>query len=154
MKTTQFALFLLSGALCVSAAKAASLPLPAPSQWTLDPAASTGGGGTSAFSSDNVLTVSSFSKSNISMMIHFVGNTGKPMDVSFSGAADGRQHAYSGGRGSFREDGVYTFEQRDGTFEYGTLTLSNDGKRLTNTYTVKPRSGASTQVVNVYTRAK
>lgn len=90
----------------------------------------------------------------MSVTVHHVGADGKVMDVNFSGAPDGRPHRYSGGSGSFGGDGVYTFEQNDGTHEYGTLTLSPDGKTLTNTYTIKPRVGASVQVISVYTRVK
>ena len=90
----------------------------------------------------------------MNITVHYVGADGKAMDVNFTGAPDGRPHRYSGGNGSFRNDGVYTFEQPDGTHEYGTLTLSADGKTLTNTHTVKPRSGASVQVVSAYSRVK
>ena len=134
------------------AALAASLNLPAPSMWKLDPAASTGGG--SKPSPGNTITVNAYSKSSMNVAVHYVLSDGKAMDVTFNGAPDGRPHRYSGGNGSFRDDGVYTFEQPDGTHEYGTLTLSADGKTLTNTYTVKPRSGASTQVVCVYMRVR
>lgn len=140
-------------ALLVPTAVAAPLTLPAPSVWKLNPAASTAGD-KSTPSADNTLTVSSYSKSSVVIKAHFVGGDAKPMDVTFSGAPDGRPHRYAGGSGSFREDGVYTFEQTDGTREYGTLTLSPDGRTLTNTYMIKPRIGASTQVVSVYTRLK
>ncbi len=133
-------------------AVAATLSLPAPSVWKLDPAASNSGE-KGALSADNSLTVNAYGKGSMDIRVHYVGADGKAMDVAYNGATDGRPHRYLGGMGSFR-DGVYTFEQADGTREYGTLTLSAEGKTLTNTYTVKPRVGASVQVVAVYTRVK
>ena len=140
-------LFLVSGAF------AATFALPAPSIWKLNPAASTSGDH-SAPSPDNTISVNSYSAGSMNITVHYVGADHKPMDVTFNGPADGRPHRYSGGMGSFRDDGVYTFEQPDGTREYGTMTLSPDGKTLTNTYTVRPRVGASMQVVSVYSRVK
>ena len=133
---------------------AATLALPAPSMWKLNSSApATGSKGAS--SPENTITVRSYSAGSMNITVHYVGENGKPIDITFNGAPDGRPHRYAGGSGSFRQDGVYTFEQADGTREYGTLSLSPDGRTLTNTYTVKPRVGnGSGEVVSVYNRVK
>ena len=138
----------------VPPAMAATLALPAPSMWKLDPSASTSSD-KSAASPENTIKVKSFSAGSMNITVHYVAGDGKAMDVTFNGPPDGRPHRYAGGSGSFGQSGVYTFEQGDGTREYGTLSLSADGRTLTNTYTVKPRAGnGSLQVVSVYNRVK
>ena len=157
LSSTQFRV-LLSGMLSLlsvpSALAAANLALPAPSVWKMNPSASTSGD-KSAVSPEITITVKSYSPGAMNVTVHYVGGDGRPLDITFNGAPDGRPHRYAGGTGSFRGDGVYTFEQADGTREYGTLSLSADGRTLTNTYTVKPRVGNGfVQVVSVYNRVK
>jgi hypothetical protein len=98
--------------------------------------------------SETLVILPTDSETGRKFTVNGVGGDGKPFEMSFDGATDGKPHPSSSNDGSsiaFLTDGSWEMKDKSGSVvETGSATISDDGKVFTSTTVHKTPNGQIT----------